>query len=329
MLKILFFTLVSFGSDSVRTEVINGKTFIIHKVEAKETLFSISRKYGVALLGVVESNPGADSGLEIGQEIKVPYSPNNRTKTKEGTIHRVGQKETLYSIAKQYSVTVDDLKQWNNLSNAGLKLGQELIIKDRVASASSTETKVSETKTVGRHTVAAGETMYAITRKYGITVSQLKDWNGLTSNELKPGQEIIIAAPRQQTVVTNQTVNATETKIEQPVPVADNRKSTTIENTIPVTTGIVGTDETRESGMATLMPGDDTGRKYLVYHRSVKSGTIIRIKNSLTRQEIFARVIGNLPASESPDVLLQISKAGYEKLGASPGKFSVEVTYFK
>lgn len=328
MLKILFFTLASFGSDSVRTEVINGKTYIIHKVEAKETLFSISRKYGVALLGVVESNPGADSGLEIGQEIKVPYSPNNRTKTKEGTIHRVGQKETLYSIAKQYGVTVDDLKQWNNLSNAGLKLGQELIIKDKVADAPRTETKIPETKTMGRHTVAAGETMYAIARKYDVTVSQIKEWNNLASNDLKPGQEIIVASASTKTVTVNQTTNASQTTSETAATVTSNPNTNAVANTIPVTPVVVGNDETRESGMAALLDGTDGNRRYLAHHRTVRPGTIIRVKNNVTRKEVFVRVIGNLPNTESPDVLLRLSQSAFDKLGGE-GKFAVEVTYFK
>src|SRR6185436_7628273 len=107
MIATILLVLTSYvKADSIRTEVIDGKTYIIHRVEAKETLFSISRKYGVALIGVVESNPETNSGLEVGQLVKVPYSPNNRTKTSEGTIHRVGNKETLYSISKQYGVTV-------------------------------------------------------------------------------------------------------------------------------------------------------------------------------------------------------------------------------
>jgi LysM repeat protein len=331
MLKILFFTLASFGSDSVRTEVINGKTFIIHRVEAKETLFSISRKYGVALLGVVESNPGADSGLEIGQEVKVPYSPNNRTKTKEGTIHRVGQKETLYSIAKQYGVTVDDLKQWNSLTNSGLKLGQELIINDKVASTptterKATETKITETKSAGRHTVADGETMYAISRKYGVTVSQIKDWNRLTSNDLKPGQEIIVAAPG-STIAVVDTRTPTTATTETPKEVVT-EKSNSNNVVVPVTPVVIGTDEIRESGMAELLEDTDGNRKYLAHHRTVKPGTIVRVKNNVTRKEVFVRVIGNLPSSESPDVLLRLSKSAYDKLGGD-GKFAVEVTYFK
>jgi LysM repeat protein len=331
MITVILISIASFSSaDSLRTEVINGKTFIIHRVETKETLFSISRKYGVALLSVVENNPGADSGLDIGQEIKVPYSPNNRTKTKEGTIHRVGQKETLYSIAKQYGVTVEDLKNWNNLSNAGLKMGQELLIKDKNADVRTVETKQPETKlpenkAQNRHTVAKGETMYSIARSYGVTVSQLKDWNSLTSNDLQLGQEIIVAAPGTQ-ITTIKQESTPDTQRDTPRTSGNANTPTT--NTIPVTPAVIGTDETRENGMAAVLDGTEGNRKYLAHHRTVRPGTIIRVKNNITRKEVFVRVIGNLSNTEAPDVLLRLSKSATDKLGGDD-KFPVEVTYFK
>ncbi len=319
MINTILFTLTSLFSaansaDSIRTEVIDGKTFIIHRVEQKETLFAISRKYGVALIAVVESNPNAGSGLEIGQLIKVPYSPNNRSKTKEGTIHRVGQKETLYSIAKQYGVTIDELKEWNNLSGNGLNLGQELLIKD----------KIREKKENNTHTVADSETMYSITKKYGITIQQLKEWNQLTSNDLKPGQLIFISGSVQNNN-TNDSGATSENKIEEKPAVSANPTSTQI---TPVTESRLGSDEVMETGMALLLEGTDGNRKYLAHHRTVKPGTILRVKNNTTRREVFVRVIGNLPSTEASDVVLRISKSAFDKLGGD-GKFPVEVTYFK
>ena len=243
--------------DSIRTEVIDGKTYIIHRVEPKETLFSISRKYGVALITVVESNPNASSGLDVGQLIKVPYSPNNRTKTSEGTIHRVGQKETLYSIAKQYGVTIDDIKEWNKLTGTGLNLGQELLIKNKT-----------------------------------------------------PGKKEVPSENR-----------VTETKSA----VTENKTST---NVIQATEAVVGSDEVREKGMALLLEGTEGNRKYLAHHRTVKPGTIIRVKNNATQKEVFVRVIGTLDNTEASDVVLRISKSAVDKLGGV-GSFPVEITYFK
>ncbi len=61
--------------DSLGTETVNGKVFVIHKVSEKETLYGISRRYGSSVEAVLESNPAAKSGLEIGQILKVPYTP--------------------------------------------------------------------------------------------------------------------------------------------------------------------------------------------------------------------------------------------------------------
>jgi len=306
-------------TDSLRTEVIDGKTYIIHRVEQKETLFSISKKYGVALISVVENNPNASSGLEPGDLIKVPYSPNNRTKTKEGTIHKVGQKETLYSISKQYGVTVDDIKSWNNLTSNGLKLGQELLIKD----------KVLEKKEVNTHTVAASETMYSISRKYGVTVQQIKDWNQLSSDELKPGQIIFISGPMEQNN-SNKESNTSVASGNNPSNGTSAVAGVSVSNAnvIPVTESVVGSDEVRETGMAMLLDGTEGNRKYLAHHRTVKPGTILRVKNNAQRKEVFVRVIGNLPSTEASDVVLRISKSAFDKLGGD-GKIQVEITYFK
>ena len=320
MIATILLTFTSFlPADSIRTEVINGKTYIIHRVEQKETLFGISRKYGVALLAVVESNPDASSGLEIGQLIKVPYNPNNRTKTAEGTIHRVGQKETLYSISKQYGVTVDDLKKWNSLPDNNLKLGQELLIKDKQPEP---QPKVTQST----HTVANDETLYSISSKYGITVQQIKDWNYLTSDELRPGQVIFIK--EREGVLTSGTTSNTSTTPGESKPVTTTTSSTTSIPITPVTT-VIGTEEVHENGMVLVLEGTEGNRKYLGHHRSVRVGTILRVKNNANQKEVFVRIIGNLPASEPNDVILRVSKSAYDRLGGEEGKFPVEVIYFK
>ncbi len=106
MFNILLFTLTSaFGADadSLRMEVINGKQFVIHQVGEKETLYSISRRYGSTILAVLEQNPTADAGLEVGQILKVPYTPKAKgqapVQTSDGLVHKVAPQETLFSIA--------------------------------------------------------------------------------------------------------------------------------------------------------------------------------------------------------------------------------------
>jgi len=95
--------------------------------------------------------------------------------------HTVQQGETLFSIAKQYDITVSDLRKWNNLeSTTSLSIGQVL----QVAPPASEEAVI--------HTVEPGETLFAISRKYNVTIAEIQQWNNLPGSELTVGSELTI-----------------------------------------------------------------------------------------------------------------------------------------
>ena len=199
MIKIILLTLVSLGnpkiqSDSLRLETINGKQFIIHEVSEKETLYAISKHYGVSIMNILEFNKTADGGLELGQILKVPYVPKSKVQNANGTVHTVAAKETLFSISKLYDVPVEDIKAQNNLSSNSLSLGQQLIIKKKTQPIQEPAKQVQIQSVKGTHTVAAKETLFSISKQYGITVQQLKEWNGIAGNELKIDQVLLIVA---------------------------------------------------------------------------------------------------------------------------------------
>lgn len=105
-------------------------------------------------------------------------------KTKE---HKVVKGETLYSISRKYDVTVDKLKKANN-GNSAVNVGQIILIPIK---GNETAKPTSATKSTS-HVVKAGETLYSISRDHDISVSDIKKWNNLTSNELNVGQEITL-----------------------------------------------------------------------------------------------------------------------------------------
>ena len=72
--SVLFFNAHQERRDSIGTETVNGKVFVIHSVGEKETLYAISRRYGASIESILQYNPTADAGLEIGQILKVPYT---------------------------------------------------------------------------------------------------------------------------------------------------------------------------------------------------------------------------------------------------------------
>jgi LysM repeat protein len=338
MIKLLIIASISFFSpqlkqDSVRTEIINGKKFIIHQVEAGETLYGISKRYGVTLDQMVEVNPDAGSGLEVGAMLKVPFVPRTTPKPVDGTIHRVAEKETLYSISKLYGVTVDELKQWNNLTENGLGLGQELVIKKKSAlTRNEVSTQVKSMKTM--HTVEPKETLFSISRKYGITTTQLKEWNGLQNEELKIGQSLFISQP----IYTKpQPVESVVIKPEPPVFKEEEKKpaetpvvTAPVEKvpTITITESIRNDDEIVQSGLAELIEGTEGNRKHLALHRTAPVGTILKVRNEMNNREVFVRVMGKLPDTGlNEKLIIKISKSAYDRLGAIDPRFRVEVTY--
>ncbi len=331
---ITLITSLSFNSapaDSIGKEIINGKVFVLHRVELKETLYGISKRYGTTVDAILQQNPTADGGLEIGQILKVPYVSSPKKPASNGK-HIVAEKETMYSIAKLYGLTVDELRKLNGLTDTSLSLGQELVVKKSgIPSETSTTTYSPPVQNAkGVHTVAAKETLFSISKLYGVSIEQLKEWNSLSTNELKLGQSLIVAAPVSSTPVAITPV------IQEPVKTSPTNPSST-QNTTPVVStpikiseGYKDGKEVRETGLAELIEGTQGNRKYLALHRTAPTGTILKIKNQMNDREVFVRVIGQLPDTGSNDkVVIKISKSAYDRLSAIDPKFMVEVTWYK
>src|SRR6478672_2638439 len=138
----ILFSILSFSAsastlfDSVGVENLDGKKLILHKVEPKETYYSIGRKYNIAPKLIMDYNKSVP--LSIGSTVKIPtttsftdkpvsFSNNQKKETsKKETTHVVQVKETLYGIASKYNMRVDDLKLLNNLQSNNLTVGQTL-----------------------------------------------------------------------------------------------------------------------------------------------------------------------------------------------------------
>jgi LysM repeat protein len=250
---------------------------------------------------------------------------------------------------------MDDLKQWNNLTDNSLVVGQELTIRRKnTATIVNTSQTVQQNTTVtgkkGTHVVGEKETMYSITRQYGITVDQLKQWNNLQSNELKIGQVLNVTAGggvteiKKDPVVTTPTTTTTTTtsgnqsnqqtttaKVEEKKdPVIKKETPVMQEQTIKISESVKNSDEILEAGLAELIDGTEGNRKYLALHRTAPVGTILKVRNEMNNREVFVRVMGKLPDTAMTDKLvIKISKSAYDRLGAIDARFRVEVTYYK
>lgn len=183
-------------------EKIKGVKYYIHSVEKGNTLYSISKKYGVSIEDITENNPEAASGLRIGQTLKIPVS---KAKQKESEpipaviqgdflIHDVAAKETLYSISKKYNLKIKDIIDINpETATKDLSIGQKLkipILRSQEVEPIDILPAVSDS--LVNHTAKKGETVYTIARLYNVNVDSIFMLNAWLKDGLKENQIIRI-----------------------------------------------------------------------------------------------------------------------------------------
>lgn len=152
-------------------------TYIVKK---GDSLYSIANKYNTTVDELKRINNLTSNILSIGQVLKLPSDKVSDVEKEENTINYTVQKgDSLYSIARKYSTTIDKIKDLNNLTTNLLSIGQVLLI--------PTDTNLETT-----YTVQKGDSLYSIAKKYNTTVDRLKQLNNLKSNLLSIGQILIV-----------------------------------------------------------------------------------------------------------------------------------------
>ena len=118
--------------------------------------------------------------------------------SKDQITYKVRSGDFLGKIAERYGVGVSQIKNWNGLRSNNLRIGQRLTIYPRKipSSISSTNASKSSTNSVAAagtkvHTVKSGDSLWTISKKYpGISIDNLRKWNGISGNDIKPGTKL-------------------------------------------------------------------------------------------------------------------------------------------
>ena len=197
---------------------INGKKYYVHTVKSGDTLYSIAKAYEVGEDAIRNSNPGVADGLRIDQTVKIPVPESailkakaEKKRKKDYITHKVKAGQTLYAIARDYNISVATLREDNpSVNPQALSVGETLWIR-RAAIGSSTEqqaqaeiaeytdnlNKATDDDGFDHHVVKPGETIYSLSRRYGITEAEFAQLNDV-SQGLKAGA--IIRIPRAKEV---------------------------------------------------------------------------------------------------------------------------------
>lgn len=183
-----------------------AQAYKYHTVKKGETVFSISQTYHIDEEDIYKYNPDAKNGIEVNEKLVIPISEVGEQPTQTSNVnfkeHVVQRKETLYSLSKQYNVSIDDIKRYNKqLYSKELQTGETIRIPvESKAVATQTKPKESildpsrpqkstQTKKTREHIVLPKETKYGIARKYGMTVEELQELNPKV-DVLQPGMMI-------------------------------------------------------------------------------------------------------------------------------------------
>lgn len=313
-------------TDSIGVETVSGTNFIRHQVESGEGWYSIARKYGISYSELRMANKEGGDGLKIGQvilipakaklndprfqknyidskaegdntvkkEVKVDELPDNSKKKK----HKVASGETLFSISKKHSISVDQIKKWNGLSNNTIEIGQMLVV------GTDNSPEISEPE---------------------ITKKEVKD-------KVEPKVDIPLPTPKTEPIEKNivdvkttekkdstiliKTINPEKDKVE----VIKSEKKYSFAN---------GRQEVNEDGFASWIDAEEINpNKYYALHRSAPIGTIIKVTNTLNSNSVFVKVVGVLQeTAENEGILIKISKASAERLKVNDKKFEANLVY--
>ncbi|MGE5395249.1 MAG: LysM peptidoglycan-binding domain-containing protein [Candidatus Saccharibacteria bacterium] len=198
---------------------VSGKKYLMHKVEKGETTFGICQQYKISQAELTAANPEISTGLKSGVTLKIPVKsevsqkepahPSSKTSTAEPEFyyHKVFNKQTIFSIARQYNITANELVKYNPILANGLIPGTILKIPVKIdddrAVASASPKAIADTAPQAVpdkkdeagftiHTVIAGETLYRLQNNYGVTLEELTALNPSLVNGLKTGTRIKI-----------------------------------------------------------------------------------------------------------------------------------------
>ena len=174
-----------------------------HKVKEKETLAAIAKRYRIKSSQIAELNQLDEGKLDQGSFLTIPSGPQKIKYYYRGGAggflvggtgrYRIARGDTLGGIAQRFRTSVRQLQRWNGLTSTRIRAGRYLIVK--AEGLSGTTVSGSKTGGPGKYRVRSGDNLSVIAKRHGMTVAQLKQWNGLASNRIIAGRYLLVRSP--------------------------------------------------------------------------------------------------------------------------------------
>ena len=199
---------VEIDKKGIQKDSLATPTNSIYVVQKGDNLSNIAKKFNVTVAELQDWNKLTTKSISLGASLQVVKNPIHNEVIAEPVerkdiAYSVQKGDNLGSIAKKFGASVEDLKQWNNLTSNAIAIGNSLIVakneividtnKVAIASFKKKEQYPTTASKESEYYVKKGDSLYSISKKYpGVTISDLKKWNNITGEELKPGMKLKI-----------------------------------------------------------------------------------------------------------------------------------------
>lgn len=297
--------------------VTKSSEYVTHTVKAGENLYQISKLYNITVNDILLANPGlTESVVKLGQIIRIPKKSNKKILTnsepknnelvpkvtlkeeltpKNGKYHTVQVGQTMYAISKMYNIKIEDIQKWNNIKDFNLKVGSQIIVSDA---------KVNTTLLIEKKEPI-------IETKQDIKQPEMPIKVDETPPAPIENQENIITETQTPDILASN--NATQKDLGKIYKAKAATASIQLAKGTgaPITTTL-GTIET----------------VYLVLHKWLPIGTIIKVKNLVNSKIVYAKVIGKLDDNEeNKHVIVRYSLGVKKDLVLDNGKCYLQIEY--
>ncbi|MDR3696043.1 LysM peptidoglycan-binding domain-containing protein [Mucilaginibacter sp.] len=326
--------------DSVGVKNNDGKKMILFKVKAKDTYYSIGKRYGIKPEALMKFNGKKKAVLSIGTIIEIPteipFKKSGKTKETAEAPKKETKKEKKERLAREAKEARGEKKQKKSSENntdetptavVEQPTSPEHVVQQPTQQPVQQPVQQNNTPPI-QYKVSAGETLYAISKRFNTTVDDITKLNNLTSTNLTPGQILLVHSGTQSAPpppVMNRDTQVAKRDSTSVVQV----NSDSSNNDRHLNANRYGLFEKNEKGVATWMddPGLDPNKK-LVLHRTAPIGTVIKLTNPMTNRTTFAKVVGRFTDNESTkDVIIVMTKSVADALGALDKRFHVDISY--
>jgi len=283
-------------------------------------------------------------------------------------IHQVDQGETLYGIARRYKAEVSKVIEQNGIENNAIRSGQLLEIPIRTARKPEPKEENPSTlnePTNSSHVVQAGETLFAIGGKYGVSADQIMKWNGMTNPSLAIGQTLSIgkaanASPTEQPKDAEEALVPFKGALKHYIQLGESLEQIATRRNVSTDSlkdwnklqnndlkigqilwyrlydRSVEPETTKEifgkhvvEGIAMQINDTEDTDKYLALHKELPTGTLLEIRNLMNNKKVYVRIVGQLPSTGvNQDVLIRLTPISFKRLGILDARARVELSYY-